>query len=370
MLNKPLYAALRQRFRHVRVTHENEQRVASRNERTRRFDVFTPGEHYQVCCPFCGDTRHRLSISYRWMMSGFAAQAGEGRSLINCYNEGCEQVWQAPFRNEIERLYRSCRAEALFAPEADLRKDEQAFEVAERSRPRRETPLPEGSVILSQLPQDHPSREFLRWKYPGLPEQYLMRYNLMYCHESTKRYRLAARRLIFPIYGADGLVVSWQGRTIDPDVNPRWYNPPGFRRDNLFNVHSVPPDRLPILAEGIPSAIACGPSAIACYSVSPETAVLKLLADKYDSIILALDPDAYVPDNRPGGRGVVKLDKLLARCNNLFRSQVRYLKWPADILEQARAYCDGRTKEKPPDAADLGVKRMWELLRESDIPVT
>lgn len=46
------------------------------------------GEVYQVCCPFCGDTRYRLDISYRWNTVN-AKTNSNNLHLAKCYNEDC-----------------------------------------------------------------------------------------------------------------------------------------------------------------------------------------------------------------------------------------------------------------------------------------
>ena len=71
VLNLTLYNALVRRFGHVRVgmsgveINWSEPFVPplSRSERLVR-TVYSRGEHYQVNCPYCGDTRFRLYFGY------------------------------------------------------------------------------------------------------------------------------------------------------------------------------------------------------------------------------------------------------------------------------------------------------------------
>lgn len=46
------------------------------------------GETYQICCPFCGDTRYRVDISHRWNLYDPIVKS-KNLNLIKCYNEDC-----------------------------------------------------------------------------------------------------------------------------------------------------------------------------------------------------------------------------------------------------------------------------------------
>lgn len=355
MLNRALHDALREQFGRVSVTNDGVARKALWDDRTRTYDVIERGEHYQVCCPFCGDKKFRLSFSHRYLSRGTLSDS-RNTGLVNCYNMGCEQVYSPAFRERIREALDRAEAGLLLTPVAD------PSESGSTNR-RRDLDLPDNCVPVSQLPPDHVAVQFLKSKYPGLPFEYLSLYNLAYCLPGPNRYRLAGNRIIFPIHDETGLrVVSWQGRTLEADLNPRWYNPPGFSKAAVFNVHRLAPVDVPIMSEGIPSAIACGPKGIAVYGTKPTKDVAEMLAARFSTVVLALDPDAYVPDNRPGGKGKVKVEETRKYLDRFFRAPTRLIRWPDAILEQARAYCNGETKVKPPDAADLGLKYMHEVL--------
>lgn len=50
--------------------------------------VYQYGETYRVNCPFCSDTRKRLSINHHWGVSG--RRTGDDMLfLATCFNEGC-----------------------------------------------------------------------------------------------------------------------------------------------------------------------------------------------------------------------------------------------------------------------------------------
>lgn len=357
MLNPILYRALVSRFGKVQVLNEDVQRVERYDPRSRTYSVTERGENYQMCCPFCDDARFRLTVSYRYLSrdTGLCAENRRRSELINCYNEGCRQLHEERFQKDMLRRIADAEAGALL--------DDQVVQPVVKAptvNARRDLGLPGNAVLLRSLRQRHPARAFLRSQYPGVPEEYLLSYNLLYCSEPDPRYRLSGERVIFPIFGVNGQVVSWQGRTIHSDVNPRWYNPPGFSKEHLFNLYNVSPvDRVEI-CEGIPNAIACGPRAIAVYGSRLTPKVVQLLANRYTHARLVFDPDTFVPDNRPGGKGRVAMEYVRTQLSK--HMQVDVVQWPDDVLAAARAYCNGETQRKPPDAADIGLVRMQRIL--------
>lgn len=355
MLNPALHAALRSRFGEVRVTNKNVRRSELWDDRSRQYDVVERGEHYQVCCPFCSDTKFRLSFSYRWLQRK-GLDDSEHTALVNCYNEGCEDVYQQSFISGMHELVHQAEMGLLLSEAAT---PEAAPTVS------RTLALPDGCVPVSDLPAGHPARQFLRVQYAGIPEAYMLAHRPLYCADGDGRYRKAGKRVIFPIYDELRQLVSWQGRTIDAAEQPRWYNPPGFSKTHIWNLHALSPIDIPILCEGIPSAMACGPKALAIYGTSPPPAVVKLLAARFPTAVLAFDADTYVPDNRPGGNGAVKVLALKARLDRYFRQPTKLIEWPAEVLDKARRYCNGAA-DKPPDAADIGLKEMRDVLARVD----
>lgn len=353
MLNKPLHDALRSKLGEVRVTNENQQRVERYDPRSRTSDVKVRGEHYQVCCPFCDDQKYRLSVSYQYLQrKGLTYE--KRTSLIHCYNQGCQEVYEDQFAADLTRRVADARVGSLIDDELP----EQHVEMPVSQSDRR-LPLPPACTLLRELPSDHEARVFLRGKYPGLSERIMLAHNLMWSERSNKRYRFAARRIVFPIYSG-GELVSWQGRAIDDDDKLRWYSPPGFVKEHVFNIDSITPIDQAVICEGIPSAIACGLKAVAIYGTSPSQAAINMLAERCQSVVLATDPDTYVPDNRPGGKGKIAVEDLRHRFEGKLRTAL--ITWPSDVLAAARAYCNGETKVKPPDAADLGVRKMKAII--------
>ena len=58
-------------------------------------------------------------------------------------------------------------------------------------------------------------------------------------------------RLIIPIFGMDGEMMSWQGRDISGKAKQRYLFPPGFKgREYVYNAHAIARDCCLILVEG------------------------------------------------------------------------------------------------------------------------
>jgi hypothetical protein len=91
VLNPVLYRKLKSHFGAVKVSNKGEaficRAVAGVRDGSKQLLISHAGEYYQVCCPFCGDTRFRLYINHM-----FNRRDGHGRRmtfLAVCYNEGC-----------------------------------------------------------------------------------------------------------------------------------------------------------------------------------------------------------------------------------------------------------------------------------------
>ncbi len=87
-LNPTLHRRLVLTFKMVRVTNLGQENVVYRraawNQKGRmQSDVVTHGEQYSVSCPFCSDTRQRLSINYSW-----AVKDEESLDLMQVFDPG------------------------------------------------------------------------------------------------------------------------------------------------------------------------------------------------------------------------------------------------------------------------------------------
>ena len=113
----------------------------------------TGGEQYVVNCPFCGDKRQRLYISYLWdstfSIEGCDYHASE--YLMNCFNEGCLSKEKNPDNEKhaiqvINALRETMRSPSIL--------DVSGAELGESSGSiANQVPYPQGTVDLANAPE-------------------------------------------------------------------------------------------------------------------------------------------------------------------------------------------------------------------------
>ena len=354
MLNKPLYEVLHARFGRVRITNENAKRI-ERRRHDGTAEVISPGENYQLNCPLCGDTKGRLSISYLWLEKPPLAQYRR-TELANCYNEDCpvrEEAFWKPLIADIEMA----KIGLLISDNTDCNTEIRTI---------RETPkigLPKGFQLLDTLPPEHPALSFIMSQYSGnlLPDYLAKNYGVGFTSEPDPLYPRAMNRVIFPI-NIGGELVSWQGRTINGE-NPRWYLPVGFVKP-VYNADKVRPLDIPVIAEGIPSAIACGHNGVAIFGKTITNQQLDYIASHWSSAIIATDPETFVPDARERGGQTIFAQKLKAKLDSRLKIPARMIRWPMELLELGRRNNNGEDV-RVPDPADVGMKFMNKLITEA-----
>lgn len=351
MINRALYAALKARFGQIRVTNENVRRAEER--RGEKVVVMCAGEHYNFDCPFCSDTKGRLSVSYLWLEKP-PLSTRRRVDLANCYNEHCLEVRNEEFWGPIAADVQLAKLGLLVdgVPVADAAPARMAVKAK----------LPEGFTPLLELAADHPACEFVRKKYNIDIKLLSDVYKVGFTDLVDLAYPQAQGRLIFPIY-VNKELVAWQGRTIHADNRLRWYLPPGFIKP-VYNADNVPPTEVPVIAEGIPAAIACGLTGVGIFGSSLTQAQLDKISSTWGSVIVATDPDTFVPDNRPGGRGRIVADEMKRKLSAVMKTPVRSIQWPLELLELARRHNNGEDV-KVPDAADIGINGMRQILKRS-----
>ncbi len=374
VLNPALFAALRARFKTVKVYHAGTPAVWNyvQNEKSHKLEVkiTSAGEQYAVSCPFCHDTRHRLEIGHLWLKQMPRATSRITHNLT-CYNEECKGVYEnsfyQPFIDFLQGAGKLAEIVAAATPEP----------VKEHVEIR----MPVGCVPLEELPAGHRALCFLEKKYNNLDPVYLSRfYGACFTAEKDDLYRLAHERIIFPVYER-GALVGWQGRRIDSNIERRWILPPGFRKV-FYNGDRVGPTQVPIICEGITSSICCGPSAIAIFGKHLDDYRCRDFAARWPTAVIALDPTCSLPD--PNGNNVVAADELKAQLDKHLKIPAYIIRWPAEAMKAAaehfefearkiaakRAKQPAPPKEKHdvPDSADYGIQAMAEILEQ--VPAT
>ncbi len=359
MLNPALYQALKQRFGLIKITREGARRQASYQPGATKEDVLEKGESYDVCCPFCGDTRLRCSVSYAWLSPG--RDGRPRRDLIHCYNEGCREFYKESFTAQFEEAVRTGVSLARMA------------EILTPAPPPPEPMrLPLGCVPLHELPGDHPAHLFLWEKYQGNldPVKLGIQYGCQWTESPDPRFPFAANRVIFPIYGEGGKLLSWQGRTINPkELKIRWYLPPGFAT-TIYRYDDIPVNAIPALAEGITSSICCGANGAALFGKTLDPRRAKMIASKWLTAVIVLDPEACVPCYHDTPEGQQPKPAAIDAVQKVLDEHLQYpsipIEWPEEILAIAREKnlkINKKNKDiKVPDPADIGLSRMREII--------
>ncbi len=289
-------------------------------------------------------------------------------NAAKCYNTNC-QVTQFEFYGDILRDLKDAEMGML------LRGISQPAVV---EPPKTIVRLPQGTVPLTSLPTDHPALQFLVGKYNGLSAEYLSDcYAVGYTGEQDPYYKLARNRIIFPIFNK-GELSGWQGRAITPQDTPKWVLSSGFNKV-FYNGDRIGSNHYPVVAEGIPSSIACGPTGTCLFGKEIDDIRAQEFASRWQGAIIATDPETFLPDHREGSDGKVYAHRVRDKLAKYCKGPVVLLKYPDAVLDIAKRWLDyevARQKtpkgtqppEDPhltvPDPADIGIPGMAELLNK------
>ena len=314
-----------------------------------------PGESYRVCCPNCGDTRHRLYINHRWRVYDETTRT-RNTWLVHCFNENCEKT-QGFVPDLIKRLNPlQNRVGAKGTQENTIR-------VSDLNKGNKSSPLhlPEGLVPLSILDESHPAKEFL--KNRGLSPDKLSKYwDVSYCDWNINS--LVHNRVIFPIKMQNELY-AWQARYLGNTDNlylcggqdcdymarseskpdkcpqcfssnfksvPKWYTGPGSQINKiLYNYDNAKKWPFVVLTEGIFDAVHLGtPSSpdipgpgVCVFSHSlgyqQKHLILSNLTWNCSSglIVLLFDPELWLNEKESS-----RVNKLIDSLQSQFRGSV------------------------------------------------
>lgn len=302
MLNPALYEALRQLFGEVRITRPDmpmqadyvyylDSATGQKRARLRTLPGMS-GEEYLVCCPFCNDTRFRLSINHRW---GVPDPTTRNRNLhlAICYNENCLQEGNNRLRlwHRVQAVM-SCPARLQAVPVQSV-KTVNPDEVRVVSFPGRVM----GIADLKRSCPSHPAVRYLEQR--GFCLEYLQRCFRVGVVLDSERPSYTGR-IFVPVYWKAQLR-GWQLRAADNVSQPRWYTMPGMPKSLLlYNADTALLQPVKILVEGASSAWSVGIQALACFGKSVSNHQLRHIADSMREnhrLILMLDPD---PEPEPG----------------------------------------------------------------------
>ncbi len=134
---------------------------------------------------------------------------------------------------------------------------------------------------------------------PGSSAYRYMKYVRGYEYKEFADYKLVygefmfSSRIFFPTFDMDGKLCYWVARKIfnDSDKVAKYVNPKAEKL-NVFNLNRVKGDHI-IICEGVLSAMAAGPEAVAIFGKTATKQQIWLLNSiKFDEYIISLDSDA------------------------------------------------------------------------------
>ena len=274
-----LYFRLRRHFGKVRVSNRGEGLVMSPGAMGGKPRVVSSGEHYSVCCPWCGDTRYRLFINHRWF---------EHRYMANCFNETCCTKGDSG-KHRLNQLYlwlfNTSAMVSLTVRSSKVNLDDYA--------PSLEFVPPEGCVSLSSLPEDHEAILYIKSRgyNPSVVEKYL---GVGWISEEAVP--LLRSRLYIPAYSGNKLL-GYQARVIsEKSVSKQKYiNPPGMKKSKIiYNLDNASAQNLVVICEGPIDVWSIGPAGVAIFGSDCSYRQLSIIGENFNGkdIAVALDGDA------------------------------------------------------------------------------
>ena len=281
MLNPTLYKRLAALYGEVKIANENEPIIIHRREengRSRPWKV-QGGEEYRVCCPDCGDTRHRLYVNHAYgtdVVVGYPAH-----KLVVCHNEHCESNGRLleDLKRGLYSYFNRAKRENVLLPSEDM-------------APREPLPFPkpEWTIPLTQLPQMHPASIYLAIRNFDR-EELEKRWGVVYCdrYEVDKREWLGGR-LFIPCGG-----MGWQARAVG-DSKIKYYTCHGWKKtESVYNLSEARKAMFCVVMEGVTKVWRLGPTApgVAIYGKRISEKQVEMLSRNFDRVLLVLDNDAY-----------------------------------------------------------------------------
>lgn len=246
------------------------------------------GEEYLVCCPFCSDTRSRLSINHRWGLRDLTTGTNN-LWLATCYNEGCLKEYGNQ-RELFSQLYD-------FMPFSSTSVTSPDKPVVINRKFSRGAKLPSGLWPLEDMCVRNPRHPAITYLLNRLIEPHYVGkvYSAMYCVDSTDMN--VNGRLVVPII-KDGALVSWQARLLRPPISkkePKWWTAPGSPVSRtLYNCDVALKYNTIVLVEGITDVWGFGRQACGVFKKAISEPQVKLLVERASptaTVVIMFDPD-------------------------------------------------------------------------------
>ena len=344
MLNAQLYSDLCAVFGDVKVLHEDEEwcgkYVSERNSEgrvVRRLVREGSSEEYAVNCPFCNDTRRRLTINHRWGAYDPETES-HNLQLARCFNEEC----LSEFDNVRELHDRVVSMMNLGAPELNQQR-------RTKSRVPGRVVMPGTLRRVDKLAETHPAKAYLRdrlYDVEALGELF----GVGYCADSD--FSGAVNRIVAPVL-VEGKCRGWTARFIgDPPKGVgKWQHMPGMTTANwLYNCDNAAACPTKILVEGPGDVWGIGRAGLGCFGKHVSEGQITLLRKiwrKDDVLVVLFDP---APDKRAKGKDKKHhIETAYEKLNSLrpFRQRVIkvYLPQSRDPGDSDRAFMFRRIRQ-------------------------
>lgn len=224
--------------------------------------VATSGDEYRFKCPFCvkkaktPDEKGHLYVNL-------------DKKVYHCFRCGAK----GSTKTNVEEYSTSTLEEAINT----LR-----YQVLEEPQPEVDYPCDVVPIVPTTLP----------WVYltnRRVSEESIRR------HKMSDGYYAGAFRIFIPVFDSTGRMVFWVARAYQDvsDNAPKYMTPKGGTKNILFNLPGAREHDTIIITEGVFSALAAGPNAVATFGKQLTAYQLELLVSyAWKEYVIALDPDA------------------------------------------------------------------------------
>ncbi len=332
MLNEELHARLKQEFGHVKVSKEGQRPTFDKKPSRRGWKVTKiqdSGEEYQVCCPFCNDTRYRLYIPHTY---GLRLKEGDTETRFptyaKCFNEDClsnlrnaKDLRRVVLKGEVPMLMRRTYESKV-------------------TKTTKKVVYPKKLERFPELPESNKGKRYLRSR--GYDLELLDSVGFRWVPENP--HPIVEESIFIPIIDHNMEVVGGQCRlpyAVEGNFPPKYYTLPNSTLSTtLYNLWRVT-GPVVVVTEGVFDALALGTLGVAILGSHLSQPQIKLLAKK-DIVLFALDPDVY---DEPAKRENV-------------HTAIDTLQNRGTIVEKVDI-----PEDEDPDS--LGQKRLWTIVEDA-----
>ena len=349
MINPDLFSKLEAYFGkgNVRVSNKDISMACGYNDYTsvykgnkstrKQLLVEDSGEEYVVSCPFCSDTRYRLTVNHRW---GLKDPTSDSLNLwlLHCYNEDCQSI-----KENRDDLFRMVYGGYVGAGSLPLQR------VTKGKTQTRKMTYPGAMWLLDDMKARSPNHAAIEYLEARLmdPVYLAKRFGVAFCSDSSG---VAHNRIVAPVF-YEGKLVGWQARSLGEPRGgtPKWYTSPGMKRGQvIYNFDTAKNYKTKVIVEGPPDVWGFGPQAMGIFGKSMANKQRKLLRSctkDGDVIVIMLDPDQHA-DERHKTHHIEKLKEQLESSSTFAGRVVTvYLPSGSDPGELERGYMRQLTKE-------------------------